>query len=55
MPQITANGIQIEYEAYGDQANPPLLLVMGLGAQLTLWPMELVEALVAREIGRAHV
>ena len=48
MPQITANGIQLEYEAYGDTANPPLLLVMGLGAQLTLWPMELVEALVAR-------
>ena len=48
MPQITANGIQLEYEAYGDAANPPLLLVMGLGAQLTLWPMELVEALVAR-------
>ena len=48
MPQITANGIGIEYEAYGDPAQPPLLLVMGLGAQLTLWPMELVEALVAR-------
>lgn len=48
MPQITANGIQIEYETYGDPKNPPLLLVMGLGAQLTLWPMELVEALVAR-------
>ena len=48
MPQITANGIQIEYEAYGDKTKPPLLLVMGLGAQLTLWPTELVEALVAR-------
>lgn len=48
MPQITANGIQIEYEAHGDPANPPLLLVMGLGAQLTLWPIELVDALVAR-------
>lgn len=48
MPQITANGIQLEYEAYGEKANPPLLLVMGLGAQLTLWPIELVEALVAR-------
>ena len=48
MPQITANGIQLEYETFGDKANPPLLLVMGLGAQLTLWPMELVEALVAR-------
>jgi pimeloyl-ACP methyl ester carboxylesterase len=48
MPQITANNITIEYESYGDETNPPMLLVMGLGAQLTYWPMELVEALVAR-------
>ena len=48
MPQITANGIQLEYEAFGDPAKTPLLLVMGLGAQLTLWPLELVDALVAR-------
>jgi pimeloyl-ACP methyl ester carboxylesterase len=48
MVQITANGIQIEYESHGDPANPPLLLIMGLGAQLTLWPIELVEALVAK-------
>ncbi len=48
MPQITANNITIEYESYGDETNPPMLLVMGLGAQLTLWPMELVEALVDR-------
>lgn len=48
MPQIAANGIQIEYEDYGDKSDPALLLVMGLGAQLTLWPMELVDALVER-------
>ena len=48
MPQIQANGISLEYETHGDPENPPLLLVMGLGAQLTLWPMELVEALVQR-------
>ncbi|HOB15307.1 MAG TPA: alpha/beta hydrolase [Novosphingobium sp.] len=48
MPSVKANGITIEYETHGDPANPPLLLVMGLGAQLTLWPIELVEALVAR-------
>ena len=48
MPQITANGIQLEYEVFGDPAKTPLLLVMGLGAQLTLWPMELVDALMAR-------
>lgn len=48
MPQITANGIEIEYEAHGDPAHPPLLLVMGLGAQMTLWPIELIDALTAR-------
>lgn len=48
MPQIEANGIALEYEEFGDTSAPPLLLVMGLGAQLTLWPIELVEALVAR-------
>ncbi len=48
MPQVQANGIEIAYETHGDPANPPLLLIMGLGAQLTLWPIELVEALVER-------
>lgn len=48
MPQITANGINIHYEDHGDPAAPPMLLIMGFGAQLTLWPDEFVEALVAR-------
>ena len=48
MPQTTHNGITLEYETHGDPAKPPLLLIMGLGAQLTLWPIELVEALVGR-------
>jgi pimeloyl-ACP methyl ester carboxylesterase len=48
VPKATSHGIELEYEILGDPADPPLLLIMGLGAQLTLWPMELVEALVAR-------
>ena len=48
MPQTTANGITIEYDEHGDKNAPPLLLVMGLGAQMTLWPQELVDALVER-------
>ena len=43
-----ANGIEIEYESYGDEHAPPVLLVMGLGAQLTQWPMTMVEQLVVR-------
>src|SRR3990167_3529008 len=48
MPEITANGIAIHYEEHGDPAGPAMLLIMGLGAQMTYWPIELVEALVAR-------
>lgn len=48
MPNIAANGITIEYEDHGKPDDPVILLVMGLGGQLTLWPIEFVEALVAR-------
>ena len=48
MARIKANGIEIEYETIGNKTDPTILLIMGLGAQLTLWPIELVEALVAR-------
>jgi len=43
-----ANGIEIAYETHGDPTDEPLLLVMGLGAQLIAWPVELVDALVDR-------
>lgn len=43
-----ANGIELEYESYGDEAASAVLLIMGLGTQLTRWPMPLVEGLVAR-------
>jgi pimeloyl-ACP methyl ester carboxylesterase len=43
-----SNGIEIAYETHGDPADEPLLLVMGLGAQLIAWPMELVDALLDR-------
>ena len=48
MPTITTptTGIDIFYEDHGDPAHEVILLIMGLGAQLTLWPDELVEALV---------
>lgn len=48
MPTITTSntGIEIFYEDHGKPENEAILLVMGLGAQLTLWPDELVDALV---------
>lgn len=48
MPHITANGLELFYDEHGAADAPPMLLVMGLGAQMTLWPTELVEALAMR-------
>ena len=49
MPTAKANGLTIAYETSGDPRNPTILLVMGLGAQLTLWPDAFVEALAAND------
>jgi pimeloyl-ACP methyl ester carboxylesterase len=46
MPQIDANGIKLEYEVSGEPSAPPVLLIMGLGAQLTRWPEPFHRALV---------
>jgi pimeloyl-ACP methyl ester carboxylesterase len=43
--KVKANGIEIEYETAGNKADPALLLVMGLGAQLTIWPDSFFEGL----------
>jgi len=48
MAEITANGITIHYDEHGDKDAPPMLLIMGFGAQMTLWPEELINALVER-------
>ena len=39
------NGVSIEFESHGDQDGEPLLLVMGLGAQLILWPQPFLDRL----------
>lgn len=48
MGRVTANGMEIEYEVFGDEADPTLLLIMGLGAQLTTWPLQFCHELAAR-------
>lgn len=45
MPRVTANGIELEYESFGDESGSPLLLVMGLGAQMLLWDESFCEML----------
>ena len=46
--QAAVNGISITYEDKGPKDAPVILLVMGLGGQLTLWPDEFVDALNTR-------
>ncbi|UFZ06934.1 alpha/beta fold hydrolase [Bradyrhizobium ontarionense] len=45
---VRANGIDICYEIFGDPTAPPLLLIMGLGAQMIIWDDEFCERLAAR-------
>jgi pimeloyl-ACP methyl ester carboxylesterase len=46
MPRISANGIELEYDERG--SGEPLLLVMGLGAQMILWDEEMCDLFVER-------
>jgi len=41
-------GISLEYDTFGDPADPPLLLVMGLGFQLIHWDPEFCQQLADR-------
>ncbi|NOX39413.1 MAG: alpha/beta fold hydrolase [Alphaproteobacteria bacterium] len=45
--QITANGIQLEYEEYGAKDAPVIILIRGLGTQLVHWPRLFIDGLVA--------
>ena len=48
-PQIArANGIDICYEVFGDPNAEPMLLIMGLGAQMIHWDDEFCRQLAAR-------
>jgi pimeloyl-ACP methyl ester carboxylesterase len=48
VPLANVNGIEIEYVTEGDPTDRALLLVMGLGAQLTTWPKGFVDGLRQR-------
>jgi pimeloyl-ACP methyl ester carboxylesterase len=42
-----ANGIELEYDVFGDPSEPPLVLVMGLGAQMIFWEEDFCAELAA--------
>ena len=48
MPRLRANEIDIEYETFGDPQSPPLLLIMGLGAQMISWEDDFCSQLAGR-------
>ena len=48
VPRATANGIEIEYETFGDPDGAPLLLIAGLGSQLLSWDVGFCELLGER-------
>jgi pimeloyl-ACP methyl ester carboxylesterase len=48
MPRVTANGIQVEYETFGNSSDRPLLLIIGLGGQLIFWDDVLCRDLAGR-------
>jgi len=47
MPKAHNGKVELEYETYGDGAQA-VLLVSGLGSQMTRWPVEFCERLAAR-------
>ena len=48
MARARANGIEIEWDARGAEGAPAMLLIMGLGGQLTRWSDALMDGFAAR-------
>lgn len=45
MAQAAVNGLRLEYETFGVRGASPILLIMGIGAQMTIWPDAFCERL----------
>lgn len=45
MAQLKVNGLEIEYDTFGAAGADPLLLIMGLGTQMTAWSPDFCNAL----------
>ena len=48
MAQVDTNGIQIEYDTFGEPGSQPLLLIMGFAGQLIFWDEELCKEIAQR-------
>ena len=47
MAKLQVKDLEIEYDTFGDPGADPVLLIMGLGTQMTAWSPEFCNALVA--------
>ena len=45
---VQADKVSLQYESLGNPAGPTILLVMGLGMQMIMWPDEFCEMLVRK-------
>ena len=48
MPRVRANGLDIEWEGFGREGDPAILLIHGFATPLTGWPDSLCHGLAAR-------
>jgi pimeloyl-ACP methyl ester carboxylesterase len=48
MPRALNGALEIEYETFGDDRPETVILINGLGSQMTRWPVPFCEQLVAR-------
>ena len=48
MSSVTANGIQVEYETFGNPSGRPLLLIIGFSGQMIEWDEDLCKDLAKR-------
>ncbi|HEY8572470.1 alpha/beta fold hydrolase [Phenylobacterium sp.] len=47
--RAAVNGLELEYEVFGEPGRPTIILIMGYASQLTRWPVELCQALATRD------
>src|SRR5258708_21672834 len=48
MPRASVNGIELEYETFGDPGAQPLVLISGLATQMISWHESFCELLATR-------
>jgi pimeloyl-ACP methyl ester carboxylesterase len=48
MPRAKNGAVELEYQAFGDPADEAVLLINGLGSQMTRWPQPFCDLLVKR-------